>query len=419
MRENPEDVLLGICLCDQDAFTASVDAGLRSCHFADTVNRKLFDCLLECEAKSEKIDWDVLAARNPDLEPRIRMLIDDPHLGQNPIAHAIAIQNEAHLRLVKDELFAAHKVALDSNPYHPLDELARYLKRVGDLVYGSAGENLGGKTSFDLAVRYLSEVDDRIMDFRKGTSKRITTGIRSLDQAMNGGWRKKAMYVVAAGSGIGKTSFAINSMLAAARSGKRCLYYTVEMDGLELMDKMNANEARVDFRSIDRGDLQDHEITAIKAATERVGKYHIKIDDEFNGDFGRLKLSVSKNMRVFKPEIIFIDYIGQLAMEGWKGEAKTQMLSRISHETKQMAMKHDVPIVALAQINREGDQSTTGPELWHLKDCGSFAHDCSMAVLIHSDEKEKRTVLKLRKTRHTQACDLIVRRELQFSRFGD
>lgn len=419
MRESPEDVLLGICLCDQEAFTASVDAGLRGAHFEDRGNRKIFECLLECETKSEKFDWDVLAGRNPDLEPKIRALVADPHFGQNPVAHSIAIQNAAHLRLVKDELALAHKVALNANPYESLDELARSLKKVSDLAYGSAGENLGGKTSFDLAVKYMDEIDDRITDFRRGTTKRITTGIKSIDQALNGGWRKKAMYVVAAGSGIGKTSFAINAMLAAARSGKRCLYFTVEMDSLELMDKINANESRIDFRNIDRGDLQDHEITAIKNATERVAKYHIKIDDEFNGDFGRLKLSISKNMRVFKPEIIFIDYIGQISIEGWKGDAKTQMLSRISHETKQMAMKYGVTIVALAQINREGDQSVTGPELWHLKDCGSFAHDCSTAVLIHSDEKEKRTVIKLRKTRHTQACDLVVKRELQYSRFGD
>jgi len=67
----------------------------------------------------------------------------------------------------------------------------------------------------------------------KGIAPGITTGLNDLD-AITGGWRKGNFVVLAAGPGIGKTSFALHFALTAAKAGYWVNFFSLEMHRTDL-----------------------------------------------------------------------------------------------------------------------------------------------------------------------------------------
>jgi replicative DNA helicase len=85
-------------------------------------------------------------------------------------------------------------------------------------------------------------------------------------------------------------------------------------------------------------------------------------------------------------KLIVIDYL-QLLSSGKKVENRQQEVSEFSRSLKLLAKELDIPVIAIAQLNRGSEQKTDKkPELFHLRESGSLEQDADVVLLLHRED---------------------------------
>jgi replicative DNA helicase len=95
--------------------------------------------------------------------------------------------------------------------------------------------------------------------------------------------------------------------------------------------------------------------------------------------------------------LIVIDYLQLIepdSMGGNSRENRQEQVARIARRLKGLAREMELPVVCLAQLNRQADE--TYPKLSHLRESGAIEQDADVVMFIHRedyymtpDQKEK------------------------------
>jgi replicative DNA helicase len=107
-----------------------------------------------------------------------------------------------------------------------------------------------------------------------------------------------------------------------------------------------------------------------------------------------------------------------------RGRSRYESVTAISNGLKIMARDLDVPVIALAQLNRQIEgRKDTSPGLSDLRDSGAIEQDADVVILLNreqsdtdgKDEKSK-MVLHIAKNRHGKTGYLALRFDGLFAR---
>ena len=228
----------------------------------------------------------------------------------------------------------------------------------------------------------------------------VRTGFTSMD-ARTAGFQKGTMNVLAARPGIGKTAFAINMAYNMSKKfNQNVLYFSLEMTLDELLMRVMSIETGISGTKLKRasllnqkdwGDIRDG-IANIKGTSLFVDDYqYLTIADLRNRS---LKLANDLNRQNKKLDIIFIDYLQLMhAGDNYKNASKKLILNReqevaeISRNIKALSKELEIPIIALAQLNR-GSEEKKRPQLSDLRDSGAIEQDADIVMLIHSNRND-------------------------------
>jgi replicative DNA helicase len=226
----------------------------------------------------------------------------------------------------------------------------------------------------------------------------VLTGLPDLDRKVFA-FGPGQLVIIAARPGQGKTSLAGNVIAnAVSKQGKTVLFFSLEMLRTEIGTRLLAAEAMVDFSKIRRSDnLSTQEWDAIYQGAERLQSGgDLFIDDRsaltpYDIVSTARKLDTVLRAQGKRPlDMIVVDYI-QIMRSGQSAESKAVEVGQISGALKSIAKDFKIPVVALAQLNREGArQGTEGrPQLIHLKDSGSIEQDADLVLLIHRNQSDQ------------------------------
>jgi len=97
--------------------------------------------------------------------------------------------------------------------------------------------------------------------------------------------------------------------------------------------------------------------------------------------------------------IVFLDYI-QLMSIGKKTESRQQEITTISRNLKSVALRENIPIVALSQLNRQVDsREDHRPRMSDLRESGSLEQDADLELFVYREDyyrkqKEEPTTFK-------------------------
>lgn len=196
-----------------------------------------------------------------------------------------------------------------------------------------------------------------------GDESTMTTGLPSLDDALDGGWRGKELYVFAATPGIGKTAmlgnFAVNSFL----EGKKVLVYTFETSDRRLLSRYYSNIIEMTKKEIlmDEDKTKD-ELQSVLDSTE--GDIIIK-EYPANTASSNDLLSHINDLKMYKgwvPDIIIADYILIMAAndKSLSSENSYKYYKTVTEELRNVGKLLDVPILTATQINRSGQDDRGG-----------------------------------------------------------
>ena len=275
-----------------------------------------------------------------------------------------------------------------------LDEVEKEILAVGSMNQKSAIQPLVDimRDPEDGALVYLKKLIQK-----DETVAGIPTGYRDLDKLVTG-LKAGEMFVLAARPSIGKTSFALNLMTNIAmrasagdtpNSASRCSvgFFSLEMTAKQLAVRLICTESGFSERDIYAGDVTSP--TKITAAAANLAKAEMYIDPTPALKIRELRSKARKMKSQYNIDVIFIDYL-QLMKAETRSDNRQEEVSAISSGIKSLAKELNIPIVVLAQLNREIEKTHGEPKLSHLRESGAIEQDADIVAFLHRDrEKQK------------------------------
>ena len=272
---------------------------------------------------------------------------------------------------------------------------------------------------------FVAPLLERINNRRDGGITGVPTGITELDELTNG-LQNSDLIILAARPGVGKTSFAMTiAANAAIRYGKNVAFFSLEMDGIQLAQRLLCSQAQVDQSRLRNGKLSSDEIKKIIAAVTPINQAPLFVDD--NADLGIMELMSKARQLKHKGhlDLLIIDYL-QLMKTG-KEENRAVAIGAISRGLKILAKELSIPVIALAQLSRKVEEKgRERPQLSDLRESGSIEQDADMVwfverpfVQTHKDEDRYKATLIVAKHRNGSVKDIDMSFVPEYTTFYD
>lgn len=210
----------------------------------------------------------------------------------------------------------------------------------------------------------------------------VPTGLDPVDGILGGGLLNSGLYVLAARPAMGKTALALQIIDNMARLGP-ALFVSLEMD----LEQIEARRiGRVSGISGDRllmGRLSEREYERVMKAAEEVRALPVSVNrrpEATVSDIGHMARKI-KGLRC-----IVVDYIGKITPDSRKN-GRYEYMTEISGDLKTLARKFRVPVLALAQLNRQNtEQANKRPQLANLRDTGAIEQDADGVIFLHRED---------------------------------
>lgn len=241
-----------------------------------------------------------------------------------------------------------------------------------------------------ISLREAAKIEfDRLerIEANQGETVGVTTGFSDLDRD-TGGWNPSDLVIVAARPAMGKTAFALNLVLNAAKKGnKSILVFSLEMSTQQLYQRFMSIEAGVALSKIRNGHLDSKDWGRLGAATDIIGNYDITIADIPNVNVLEIRALARKIKSRQDLDMIVIDYLQLIRGSSARSESRQQEISEISRSLKSLARELDIPILALSQLSRSPEsRPDKRPMLSDLRESGAIEQDADVVIFLYRDD---------------------------------
>lgn len=217
----------------------------------------------------------------------------------------------------------------------------------------------------------------------------IPTGFSKVDY-ITGGFCGSQVIVIAARPSVGKSALLNTLCLNAAYMGHNVGIISLEMPTLQMTARMGAVVSEVEFYKIFRNRLYDDtERDIVFSGLEKLSNLPIKITDKTGVNISDIKAKVVQLINKKQLDILFIDYLQLVDGEGGnRNYNREQEVAKMSRGLKLIAMEYNIPVVVLAQLNRESEkEKDKKPRLHHLRESGAIEQDADIVMFLHRDWK--------------------------------
>lgn len=211
----------------------------------------------------------------------------------------------------------------------------------------------------------------------------VPTGLTDLDKLL-GGLQKSDLLIIAGRPGSGKTGFMLSiAKNAAQKHKKHVAFFSLEMSNEQLVQRLIAQETKIDTQRLRTGKLESEEWPLFTHAVEVLGDTHMWLDDTPAITPLQLRTKCRRLHMEHNLDLIIIDYL-QLMGSDSRNENRVQEVSHISRSLKVLARELNVPVLAGAQLSRAVEQREgKKPVLSDLRESGSLEQDADIVMFIH------------------------------------
>ncbi|MGN0525936.1 MAG: replicative DNA helicase [Acutalibacteraceae bacterium] len=213
--------------------------------------------------------------------------------------------------------------------------------------------------------------------------KGIPTGFSKLDE-ITSGLNRSDLVLIGARPAMGKTSFALNIARNVAFSGKKVVFFSLEMSNEQLAARVLSTEARVEGNKLRSGNISSDEWVRLAEATDRLTRCELYFDDTSSITVPEIK---SKLRRAKNVDCVIIDYLG-LMNSAVKKENRVQEVTEITRSLKMLAKDMKIPVVCCCQLSRgpeKNGKSSNRPMLSDLRDSGSIEQDADIVMMLYRE----------------------------------
>ena len=282
---------------------------------------------------------------------------------------------------------------LSTQCYDQQGEIEPLLDDAEKEIFAITGEHV--KTDIvptkDLVMEAIEQIEKLYEN--RGSVTGLPTGFIELDRMTNG-LHAAEMIVIAARPSMGKTALAMNiAEHVSIDAGKPVAVFSLEMSSQQLVQRLLCSRAKVDLQRVRNGFLLERDFPNLTAAASQLAAAKMFIDDTPGLTVTELRAKSRRMKSQHDIELIVIDYLQLLRSMSRRAQDNRQLeISEISGGIKALAKELNLPIIVIAQLNRQPDtRAKEGgrPRLSDLRESGSIEQDADLVgLLVRSDYYE-------------------------------
>ena len=419
--DEAEHALLGALMLDGELFD-SITASVTTADFHDPENAALFQVMTELHATGEPVDPVTLHNFKPVLPSGGTTIAYAAELAKNTPstanwkAYARTVNERAVLRRLVDAADAVRDSASENRPVAEI--IASAQQAMADLRDLDTGEP-DYKRMDEVVSRNIDIIDAK---YNGSVQSGLSTGLVELDKLVRG-LRKKTVTIVAGLPGSGKTTLGLQIAQHIACNGLGVgMVFSLEMPEEELANRALASLGSIDLQLLDNGKLEDDDWPRLTSAVNKIMDKPLYLSDKSGLTVPRIRSICRQVKRKHGLDVVMIDYIGLIGSDG-NAFNRTSELGKISTGIVNIAKELDVPVILLAQLNRDSTKRPgKKPIASDLRDSGQIEADAHCIILVHRDMDSEEgqngaTELLMPKCRHAPVGSCIVQQQGKFARF--
>lgn len=379
-----EQTLLGALLLNSRAFDYVADQ-IKADDFFGPEHRLIFGVMARLHTIGR--EWDAVivfeelgrpANGAPGGLPYLTDLSSNSPGASNIVRHASVVRARSDKRAllrVAETMMSQASMSLGPTTAEIVAEAELAMRAMTDR---GGGEVVSLAVAMDDALAYVQARKDS-----EDASVGVTTGLSSIDKLL-GSLEAGHLVIAGARASVGKTVLAVHVAQGLAARGKAVGFFSLEMSRREIAMRVMAARSAISTHEMrartNAGFPWDRMVTA-RGSGENDPLY---IDDTPSITVGYLRAKARRIKRKHGLDVLIVDYLG--LMKG-VGDNRVQEIGSISRGLKALAKELEVPIIALAQLNRGVEGRTDKrPMLSDLRDSGDIEQDADVVLMLHREE---------------------------------
>jgi replicative DNA helicase len=267
-------------------------------------------------------------------------------------------------------------------------------------------------------LKHFSEISkDSVEVIKKIQNGEMPTGIKTgytMFDDLTGGFQDGNFIVIAARPSMGKTALALNmASNIATKYGKTVGFFSIEMTMHEIWVRLISAESEVksEILRLNKPPIGKTEHGNYVRAIQKLNDSKILINDSHQITLLEIKSIVKSMINEKKLDIVFVDYLQLVKIPDSmlrRNDSRVQEVSMISAGLKALAKEQNIPVVAMAQLNRMPEKRSADSikyQLSDLKESGAIEQDADIVMFLHREEQINRD------TERKGEADLIIAKQ--------
>jgi len=380
--------VIAALLLDADAYPRVLPL-LRPQDFFREQNQWCYEACLALADRGEAITHPTLV-HELERAGRLDALGGEPYLFELTGKHFTAEGVEAHARIVaRDALYrrliqAAGQIAQTAYAGGP--DASHVIAVAEGLLLGIRSTEAAGdfRALRDLLDQFLEDPGEAVEGVLVSA---VRSGFMDLD-ALLGGYKRGDLVILAARTGVGKSSLLLNfARNAAIGQNGTVAFFALEMSADQLAMRLLSAEADVDATRLRLGMHSEPEEARIMHAIGTLGEASIYIDDSAVLSVPEIRAKCRRLQADAGLDLVIVDYLQLLHSASQFGDNRASELGKITRALKEMARELEVPVIAAAQLSRAVEARTPHiPMLSDLRESGSIEQDADVVMFIYRED---------------------------------
>lgn len=377
-----EQALLGALFLDNRAYEAVVDL-IDPADFSHPLNGEIFQAIGRAIESGRQATPPTIKDQFPTHHPYLVQLGRSAITLINAPDYARVISDLARRREI---ILAARQAEAEAASIEAAQDAAVVLDEIEERFFHLAEKRLphdgGPRLVRESVGAVLASIEAA---YKAGAPRTLQSGLVDLDR-LTGGMAPGELVVLAGRPAMGKSALAGSIAWNAARTGKRVLYFSLEMTRAELAGRWVAGLTGISTDRQRKGEVAADEWAGIFEAAERVKEQPIVVDDQPRLAVAQMRQRARRVKRRHGLDLVIVDHL-QLIRLGGKQESRRVEVGEASGMLKALAKELGVPILLLSQLNRavEG-RDNKRPTLSDLKESGDIEQDADQVMFLYREE---------------------------------
>ena len=224
---------------------------------------------------------------------------------------------------------------------------------------------------------YINSED--VMNSLFNEKRQLKLGYEEFDKDLN--LSQNDLLIIGAGSGTGKTAFALNLLLKLCEN-YQCIYFNMEMSKDILYKRLIAIKTGISLKDLNNAKkLSSNDLKKVSVASSDLENI-ILINGSINTPIVKKNIL---NIKTDKHIVVFLDHIGLIKASG---NSLYEKMTNVAKDLRTICLDCNCTIIGLCQLSRVSQKNNEIPKLQDLRDSGEIEQSARKVVLLYDEEKD-------------------------------